>query len=299
MNFFSASDYYKKIFGTKVYKISLDAGCTCPTRDGTKGSGGCIFCSQSGSGDFTADRNLPVSQQIEKARALVDRKLKGRVNSGGKYIAYFQNFTNTYGDASSLEQKYLEALACPDIAGLAVATRPDCLEDEILEKIAAIAENHYVSIELGFQTGNEKTAAFIRRGYANHVLAEAVQRIHKANRNIHVVCHIIFGLPGDSRQDMLESVRFCLNSGTDGLKFTVLHVLEGTDLAVLWRQGKVKTLSMQEYFSILAQALAEIPENIVVHRLTGDGPKKLLLAPLWTADKKKVLNSLLKFLKEC
>lgn len=289
----TANEYYKSLFGLKVYKISLDAGCTCPTRDGTKGFGGCIFCSNSGSGEFAASGKLSISEQITEAKKLILQKAKGRSKTNPcKYIAYFQNFTNTYGDADELETKYLEALSQEDIVGIAIATRPDCLGDDILNRIARIADNHYVSIELGLQTSNANTAEFIRRRFMLSEYDDAIKRIHKANKSIHVVTHLIFGLPHEAEVDMLESVRHCLKAGTDGFKFTVLFVLKNTDLEKYWLDGKLETLSQDEYFAILKKAVDLIPKDIVIHRLTGDGDKKNLLAPLWTADKKKVLNAL-------
>ena len=312
ITYFSASDFYKKLFGQKVYKISLDAGCTCPTRDGTKGIGGCIFCSASGSGDFASSKNLPIKEQVKQAKKLVENKLSSKNQTQQKkYIAYFQNFTNTYGNQEELLEKFNQAINQENIVGLAIGTRPDCLSNEMIKKISELypscyQENYpfHISIELGFQTSNEDSAKFIRRGYENSVYADCVNCIHKIAPNIHVVTHLIFGLPEETENDMLDSVKFVLNSKTDGVKFTVLHVLEGTDLAILWKEEKFNTMSQAEYFEVLKKALYIIEEftqktekNIVVHRLTGDGAKKILLSPLWTANKKKVLNDLSTFLK--
>ena len=291
--FYSASDFYKEKFGCKVYKISLDAGCTCPNRDGTKGTGGCIFCSGSGSGEFAADRSLSIPAQVEQAKLRVRSK-----NSTGRYIAYFQNFTSTYGNENVLMQKYNEALSQPDIAGLSVATRPDCLSDSILSFFASLSEKTFVSIELGFQTSNELSAAYIRRAYTDDVYDDAVRRIKKASAKIHVVTHIIFGLPGETERDMLETVRYCVRAGTDGLKISLLHVLAGTPLETDYYAGKFKTMEMQEYFTVLGKALQIIPSGIVMHRLTGDGAKKLLIAPLWSAQKKNVYNKMLLYFME-
>ena len=312
VTYFSASDFYKNLFGQKVYKISLDAGCTCPTRDGTKGFGGCIFCSASGSGDFAASKNLSIKEQVEQAKKLVENKLtsKNKIQEK-KYIAYFQNFTNTYGNQEELLEKFNQAINQENIVGISIGTRPDCLSDEMIKKISELRPINYpknipfhISIELGFQTSNENSAKFIRRGYENSVFTDCVNRIHKIAPEIHVVTHLIFGLPDETQIDMLNSVEFVLNSQTDGIKFTVLHVLENTDLATLWKDGKVKTLSPEEYFEILKKSLQKIEEffqktnkKIVVHRLTGDGAKKILLAPMWTANKKKVLNDLNAFLQ--
>ena len=314
ITYLSASEFYKNIFGQKVYKISLDAGCTCPTRDGTKGFGGCIFCSASGSGDFASSKNLSIKEQVEQAKKLVENKLSSKKqNQEKKYIAYFQNFTNTYGNQEDLLQKFTQAINQENIVGLAIGTRPDCLSDEMIQKISELRPSNqqekqpfHISIELGFQTSNENSAKFIRRWYENSVYSDCVNRIHKIAPEIHVVTHLIFGLPEETQDDMLKSVEFVLNAQTDGIKFTVLHILENTDLATLWKEGKVPTLTQEEYFEILKKSLNLInsfentsknDKKIVIHRLTGDGAKKILLAPMWTANKKKVLNDLSTFLK--
>lgn len=291
--FFSASQYYRRQFGCRIYKLSLDAGCTCPTRDGTKGTAGCIFCSAAGSGDFASSRSLTITEQIEQAKQRVESK-----NRGGKYIAYFQNFTSTYGDHDTLEQKYREALAAPDIAGISIATRPDCIDDDILSRIVSLCPAAPVSVELGFQSSKAETVQYIRRGYGNSVYNDAVQRIHNADSSIHIVTHVIFGLPGETEDDMLATVRHCTAAGTDGIKITVLHVLEGTDLAFEYRSGKFRCMEMEEYFGIVSHALEIIPRKTVIHRLTGDGPKRILIAPLWTAQKHTVLNAMNRWFEE-
>ncbi len=288
--FYSVSDFYKRKFGCKVYKLSLDAGCTCPTRDGTKGSGGCIFCSAAGSGDFAASAELSISGQIQEAKKLVRAK-----NTGGRYIAYFQNFTSTYGDAAELEKKYTEAVSAEDVVGISIATRPDCLDQDILNRIAALCSRTFVSIELGLQTSNEKTARYIHRGYSLPVYDDAVRRIKEANPDIHIVTHIILGLPEETAADMIKTAEHCAGAGTDGIKITVLHILEGTAIADEYLAGRIRCMGMDEYFSILSEIVMHLPENIVIHRLTGDGPRKLLLAPLWTADKKSVLNAMSRY----
>lgn len=322
------SQFYQSIFGCKTYKISLDAGCTCPNRDGTKGTGGCIFCSEAGSGDFIArggdsasGRRLSISSQLEQGKKLVEAKLRGRSGGRrGKYIAYFQSFTSTYGDAKLLLEKYREALQFEGVAGLAVATRPDCLSDEILRGLAEISRTHFVQIELGLQTSNETTGRLINRCYTNEDYIDAVHRIREAAPEIHIVTHLIFGLPGETEEDMLNSVKFVLEqshpaetkeshpaemkdshpelvSGSSfGLKITCLYVLQNTRLAVMYDAGEYEPLSKEQYFNLLKNALTLLPENCVVHRLTGDPPKKLLIAPAWPADKKKVLNELSKLL---
>ncbi len=295
------SQFYESIFGCKTYKISLDAGCTCPNRDGTKGVGGCIFCSQNGSGDFAAGRSLPITQQVENAKELVLSKIRGRTGERrGKYIAYFQNFTSTYGDPQQLLGKYHEALSCKDVAGLAVATRPDCLNSQILSGLADISKNHFVQIELGLQTSNEQTGRFINRCYTNEDYIDAVARIHEAAPKIHIVTHLIFGLPSETEEDILNSVRFVVSVSLSGLtrqssfgiKITSLYILKDTPLAAMYEAGKYQPLTKEAYFSLLQKALPLLPPNCIVHRLTGDPPKSLLIAPAWTTDKKRIINAL-------
>ena len=324
------STFYESIFGCKTYKISLDAGCTCPNRDGTKGSGGCIFCSQAGSGDFiarggeSAAGRLPISEQLEQGKKLVESKLRGRSGERqGKFIAYFQSFTSTYGDPTVLLSKYREALDCEGVAGLAVATRPDCLSPAILRGLGEISRNRFVQIELGLQTSNEKTGQLINRCYTNQNYIDAVNRIREAAPSIHIVTHLIFGLPGETEEDMLNSVKFVveqnrhaeqntrhpeLDSGSSninpdlrrddrwGLKITSLYVLKNTLLSQMYEAGQYQPLTKEQYFDLLKKALPLIPENCVVHRLTGDPPKSLLLAPNWTTDKKRVLNELMRII---
>ncbi len=305
MSYTSVSEFYKKLFGSKVYKISLDAGCTCPVRDGFLDSRGCIFCSQNGSGDFVPSRKLSIPEQIEQAKKLVESKMNKPNNKASfqskqiqfpehKYIAYFQNFTNTYGNLEQLRKKWEQAVNYPGIVGLALGTRPDCLSAECLEVLAELAEKTFVQVELGFQTCNEETALYIRRHFKNEVYSSAVKALHKANPKIHVVTHIIFGLPGETEQDMMNTVRYVVDSGTDGIKIMNLYVLEKTDLAENYKNGLFKALEFEEYLELLRKALSIIPENIIIHRLTGDPPKSQLIAPNWVTDKKKVLNALKK-----
>lgn len=292
--YYSASDFFKEKFGRKIYKISLDGGCTCPTRDGTLGTRGCIFCSGRGSGDFASSPELSITQQIEEGKALVIKKL-GRKKldmSPGNFIAYFQNFTNTYGNPLRLYSMYREALNHKDIVGLDIATRPDCLNSEILGYIGELAKKNFVMVELGLQTTNEKTASYIRRGFTNEVYFAAVKKLHDICNSIHVVTHTIFYLPGETEADMLKTVEDSVNAGTDGIKISLLHVLKGTDLAEDYKKGLFTLPGMEEYFTVVSKAIKKIPENIVIHRLTGDGPKNLLIAPLWTGEKKKVLNAM-------
>lgn len=303
MKYLSVNEYYKKTFGHKVYKLSLDAGCTCPNRDGTKGTGGCIFCSASGSGEFSADRNLSITEQIEKAKQLVQHKIKNENLSSSNYIAYFQNFTNTYGDENSLIQKYTEALKNPSIAGISIATRPDCLSQSILKKINELSKTEFpvllkkqqkhFSIELGLQTSCQKSVEYINRRYQNDEYTDAVLRIKKINPDIHIVTHIIFGLPDETEEDMLNSVKFAVNAGTDGIKIQVLNVLKGTRLEEEYLKTKFHIMQIDEYFELVKKALKIIPPETVIHRLTGDGAKRLLIEPKWVSDKKFVLNNFL------
>lgn len=290
MKYTTLNSYLKEKFGCKVYKISLDCGFTCPNRDGTLGYGGCIFCSEGGSGDFAESRTLGVTEQIESGKEKVKNKIKN-----GKYIAYFQAFTNTYADVNTLEKIFTEAINHPDIVALSVATRPDCLEQEKVELLSRLNKIKPIFVELGLQTVNEKTAKYIRRGYTLDVYDDAVERLHE--QGINVVTHIIIGLPYETKEDMLSSVKYVCKV-TDGIKLQLLHILKGTDLAKDYIEHKFEVLSLEEYTDIIAECVKIIPENVVIHRLTGDGAKKNLIAPLWSADKKKVLNTINKRLSE-
>lgn len=283
------SDHYREKFGCKVYKLSLDGGFSCPNRDGTVGAGGCIFCT--GSGEFAEGGQEPVSVQLERAKARVSAK-----NKSGKYIAYFQAFTNTYAPVEKLRSLYFDAIAPDDIVGLAIGTRPDCLGDDVIALLAEVNAVKPVSVELGLQTIHEETARYIRRGYEADVYFDAVGRLKGAG--IEVVTHIILGLPGETVDMMLETTRATVEAGTDGIKFHLLHVLRGTDLEQEYLAGKFQCLTMEEYGEILKQCVAVLSEHVVVHRITGDGAKKDLIAPLWSADKKRVLNYLHKVLGE-
>lgn len=290
MKYTTLNSYLKEKFGCKVYKISLDCGFTCPNRDGTLGYGGCIFCSEGGSGDFAESRTLGVTEQIESGKEKVKNKIKN-----GKYIAYFQAFTNTYTGVNTLEKIFSEAINHPDIVALSVATRPDCLEQEKIELLGRLNKIKPIFVELGLQTVNEKTAKYIRRGYSLDVYDDAVKRLHE--QGINVVTHIIIGLPYETKEDMLSSVKYVCKV-TDGIKLQLLHILKGTDLAKDYFEHKFKVLSLEEYTDVIAECVKIIPENVVIHRLTGDGAKKDLIAPLWSADKKKVLNTINKRLSE-
>ena len=290
MEYLSFNKYLRDTFGDKVYKISINAGFTCPNRDGTLGTRGCIFCSKGGSGDFAESAELSVTQQIEKGKRQVERKIKS-----GKYIAYFQAFTNTYAPVERLREIYYEAVRHPDIAALSIATRPDCLGDDVLKLIEEINRVKPVFVELGLQTIHRKSAEYIRRGYPLEVYNEALEKLNAMQ--IHTVTHIILGLPDESREDMLESVKYVCDRGTKGIKLQLLHILDGTDLADEYRQGKVKEMGFDEYVALIRDCVRIIPKDVVIHRLTGDGDKKTLIAPLWSADKKRVLNAINKAIK--
>ena len=287
----TTSQYCIEQYGEKLYKLSLNGGMTCPNRDGTCGTGGCIFCSEGGSGDFAPSALLPLDRQI----ALAKERVKGKYK-GSRYIAYFQAFTNTHAPASRLKELFLPVLQRDDIAVLSIATRPDCLPDEVMELLEQLNRIKPLWVELGMQTANEDTARLINRCYPLAVYDSAVARLNAAG--IHVITHVILGLPGETEQDMLASVRHAVQAGSGGIKLQLLHVLEGTVLAGMYRRGEFRTLEMDEYLSILGRCLDELPEDTVVHRLTGDGPKKLLIAPLWSADKKQVINAVRRMLEE-
>lgn len=279
----------KKIYGRKIYKLSLNAGLTCPNRDGTLGSHGCIFCSGGGSGDFAASPDKSITLQIEEAKHLV----KAKITSPGdaKYIAYFQAYTNTYAPVSYLRKIFMEAISHPDIVILSIATRPDCLGDEILALLRELNQMKPVWIELGLQTIHEQTADFIRRGYPLSVFEEKVYQLHKLN--ITVIVHTILGLPTETKHDMLMTMKYISDLPIKGIKLQLLHILKDTDLGTLYEQGKfTKILSLEDYITILIDCLELLPEEMVIHRITGDGPKINLLAPLWSRNKKMVLNSI-------
>ena len=291
MEYLSFIKYLKDKFGQKVYKISLDGGFTCPNRDGKIDTRGCIFCSKGGSGDFAQNRNLSITEQIENGKKIVEKKIKS-----GKYIAYFQAFTNTYAPVEILRAKYSEAIKHPDIVALSIATRPDCLGDDVIELLDEMNKIKPVFVELGLQTIHSDSAKYIRRGYGLEVYNEAVKKLK--NIGVNIVVHIILGLPNESEEDMLESVKYVCQSQIDGIKLQLLHIIAGTDLAKDYEKGLFKTLEFDEYVELIAKCVAIIPKNIVIHRLTGDGAKKDLIAPLWSADKKKVLNAINKALRE-
>ena len=283
------NQHYQETFGCKVYKLAIDAGFTCPNRDGTLGHRGCIFCSGEGSGEF-AEKGCSVTYQLEQAKRRVSTKIRE-----GKYIAYFQAFTNTYAPVEHLRELYEEAIRQEDIVGLAIGTRPDCLSDEVVALLAQIHAIKPVSVELGLQTVHPKSIEYIRRGYDNAVYFDAVRRLK--NAGIEVVTHIILGLPGETAEMAVQTTKAAVDAGTDGIKFHLLHVLRGTDLAEDYKAGQFSCLTLEEYGDWLQKCIAQLPNHITVHRITGDGAKRDLIAPLWSADKKRVLNYLNQILR--
>ena len=281
----SANSYYRERFGCKVYKLSISGGFTCPNRDGTLGTEGCIFCSSAGGGEFVPEQTASISDQLEKAKSFVEQKCKS-----GKYLAYFQSFTNTYAPVEELRKKYYEAIAPAYIVGMAIGTRPDCLSDDVIALLAEINYIKPVTVELGLQTIHPETVKYIRRGYPHSVYLDAVRRLKDAG--IQVVTHIILGLPGENTQMAVETTKAAVDAGTDGVKFHLLHVLRGTDLEKDYRAGKFFCLTMEQYGEMLRHCIQVLPPHVVVHRITGDGAKRNLVAPLWSGDKKRVLNYL-------
>jgi Predicted Fe-S oxidoreductase len=347
MNYISANDYMKKVFGRKIYKLSINGGFTCPNRDGTLDTRGCIFCSGSGSGDFSEDAALSVTEQIEKAKNRVEAKMPG--NAVSQYLAYFQAFTNTYAPVGKLRDLYTEAIMLPEIVGISVATRPDCLPDEVIDLLAEMNQIKPVWVELGLQTVHKRSSDYIRRGYELPVYKDAVKRL--TGRVSHIITHVILGLPGETKDEMLETVRYVgevademkekiwlernssgnnddanYDGGNDnvvddvsvdayddkdgdafdcakhkymfGIKLQLLHVIRGTDLEKDYRDGEFECLTLEEYADIIREAISILPEDMVIHRITGDGAKRTLVAPLWSADKKRVLNTLNRVLRD-
>ena len=281
--YYSLNQYLQDTFGCKVYKIALNGSFTCPNRDGTIDTRGCIFCSAGGSGEFAGNPQKSITEQIEEGKARVAAKIRD-----GKYIAYFQAYTNTYGPVEKLRTLYEEAIRHPEVCAISVATRPDCLPEDVLNLLSELNQIKPVWVELGLQTIHERSAAYIRRGYPLSVYEEAVKNLRA--RGLEVITHVILGLPGESEQDMKETVSYVCKNGATGIKLQLLHILRGTDLEKEYEQGKVKVMTEEEYVRLLAELIRMIPPAIVIHRLTGDGSKKDLIAPLWSADKKHVLN---------
>ncbi len=290
MYYYSLNEYLKNTFGEKVYKLSLNGNMTCPNRDGKIDTRGCIFCSAGGSGEFSSDAKLGIRQQIQQAKQRISSKSDCR-----KFIAYFQPFTNTYADVNYLRKIFFEAIAGDDIAALSIATRPDCLADDVISLLNEINNVKPVWVELGLQTIHNSTAEYIRRGYTLDIYDTAVENLHKIGVN--VITHVILGLPFESRQMMLQTVSYA-SQKSNGIKLQLLHVLKHTDLLDDYNKGLFKTLTLDEYTDLLCDCLEHIPKNVVIHRLTGDGDKKILVAPIWSADKKRVLNAIQKTLRE-
>lgn len=290
MYYRTLNTHYMEKFGCKVYKLSIDAGFTCPNRDGTLSHGGCIFCSPEGSGEFAARFCGDIASQLEQAKASVSAKCPSE-----KYIAYLQAFTNTYGPIDRLEAIYTAAIKPDYIVGLSIGTRPDCLGADVISLLCRINRQKPVTVELGLQTTNPKTAAYIRRGYETPQYTDAVARLKAAG--IEVVTHIILGLPGETAEDMVKTTEDAVAAGTDGVKFHLLHVLKNTDLEAEYTAGAFECLSLESYAQCLKRCLQALPPHITVHRITGDGAKRSLVAPMWSADKKRVLNYLNQYLK--
>ena len=282
----SLNRYLREQFGEKVYKLALDAGMTCPNRDGTLGTGGCIFCSAGGSGDFAEGRCGSIREQLERAKARIRQKTDAR-----KFIAYFQSYTNTYAPVERLEEIFTEAISEPEVVALSIGTRPDCLGDDVVAMLGKLNRQKPVWVELGLQTIHEKTAVYIRRGYPLEVYDDAVRRL-KAE-GITVITHVILGLPGENQSDMLATIDHLSGENRpDGIKLQLLHVLRGTDLANDYAQGMFSAMEMEDYLDILFACIQRLPEDMVLHRITGDGAKRDLIAPLWTGDKKRVMNTI-------
>lgn len=294
MTILTLSDFLKQKYGQKLYKLSLESGCTCPNRDGTLGTGGCTFCSAGGSGEF-AERVSPddINSQIEAAKQRIIKKLPADVPPDKrKFIAYFQSYTNTYGDTDRLTDLYEKVISRDDIVILSIGTRPDCIDDEKLEMIKSLNRIKPVWAELGLQTIHDETAERIHRGYSTSVFEECYKRLKAAG--LTVIVHVILGLPGESREDMLDTVRYLgeLSPRLDGIKLQMLNVLEGSQLAEEYRERHFSQMSMEEYTDLVVECLRLLPEQTVIHRMTGDGPRKLLISPKWVTDKKRVMNML-------
>ncbi len=291
MKYYALNDYLQDTFGQKVYKIALNGGFTCPNRDGILGRRGCIFCSGMGSGEFAGRSEDSITIQIEKGK----ENARGKARNG-KYIAYFQAFTGTYAPVEKLRKLYGEAISHPDVVALSIATRPDCLPDEVMALLQEMNRRKPVWVELGLQTIHERTAEYIRRGYPLPVYDEAVVKLRKIG--VQVIVHVILGLPGESAEDIKETVSYVGRSGADGIKLQLLHVIRGTDLEREYLEGRCPVMEFEEYVTLVADCIALLPERMVIHRMTGDGDKKTLLAPRWSTDKKRVLNALHRAIRE-
>lgn len=291
MSYYSANDYYRATFGNKVYRLALDAGCTCPNRDGTVGTGGCIFCSGLGSGEFAADRHLPVTKQLRMAKEKVADKCFSHM-----YIAYFQNFSNTYGDETVLAGKYEEALRDPEVVGLSIATRPDVISDRMYEILADLASRTHLYVELGLQTIHEETAKWMRRGYARPVFEETIRRLSEIP-GLHIIVHVIMDLPGETKAQMLGTIDYCAHLPIHGIKIANLNVLKGTDLGTQYRHTPFALMELDEYVSFLGEIIPRVPAEMVIYRMTGDGAKRDLIAPMWVANKRQTRNRIDAYLR--
>lgn len=289
--YYSLNYYLKQHYGRKLYKIALDGGMTCPNRDGTCGNCGCIFCSEGGSGDFAGNRSLSISEQLSIGKASLADKYHGH-----SYIAYFQAYTNTYAPVQYLRRLFEEAISDPEVCILSIATRPDCLDEDIIALLAELNRQKPVWVELGLQTIHPKSADFIRRGYPLSVFEDAVTRLRKAG--IEVIVHTILFLPGETPSQMLDTIRYLNGQDIQGIKLQLLHILKQTDLAAYYEQHPFSLPSLEEYLELLGECICTLRPNIVIHRITGDGPKALLIAPLWTSNKRNVLNQTAKYFKE-
>lgn len=287
----SLNYFLRNKFGEKVFKISLDGGFTCPNRDGKVSKGGCSFCSERGSGDFSGGRDFSIHKQFIKIKDMMAKKWKD-----GKYIAYFQAYTNTYAPIEVLREKYEEAIKEEGVVALAIATRPDCLDDDVLDLLQKINNKLYVWVELGLQTINDEVARKFNRGYMLEVYNEAIEGLKK--RNIDFVTHCIFGLPGETKEDMLRTVDYIAHSGSKGIKLHLLHLMKGTRLVKQYEAGEFKFLSQEEYIDLICKSIAMLPQDMVIHRLTGDAPRDLLIGPMWSLKKWEVLNAIDKELED-
>ena len=283
--FYSLNEYYREIYGKKAYKISLNGGMSCPNRDGTLSSNGCIFCSAKGSGDFAGDCHLPISEQITKAINFISDKYTGNC-----FIGYFQAFTNTYAPVEYLKKLFTEAVNDSRLVALSIATRPDCLPDEVVELLKKLNEIKPITIELGLQTTNEATARYINRGYTLDIFDDACERLH--NAGLPFVVHMIVGLPGENTGDYLKTASHIAKTGASGIKIQLLHILRDTKLATDYELGLFSALTLSEYVKAVVDIIEILPKDMVIHRITGDGPRNLLIAPMWSTNKKNVLNSI-------
>ena len=287
----SLNYYLRNKFNEKVYKISLDGGFTCPNRDGKVAKGGCTFCSARGSGDFAGSRILSITKQFEDRKDMMEKKWKD-----GKLIAYFQAYTNTYAPVDELRRKYNEALEQKNVVAISIATRPDCIDDDVLDYLTELNEKTYLIVELGLQTTNDETARNFNRGYDFEVFDTTLKKL--LERNIEVVVHTIFGLPGETEEDMLKTVDYVAHSGATGIKFHLLHLMKGTKMVEQYENGELKLLTQDQYIDLICKGISRIPEEMVVHRLTGDAPRDLLIGPMWSLKKWEVLNAIDKALED-